>query len=93
MNERNQKRDKLKDQAYNLMALNTALCGDDTHRVTQIMYHEKYGVLLTKEQLKFIGSTDRARRDVLKKNPSMDKRKVTTRELEPNDRKYFAEGV
>ena len=92
MQNRNDNRTKLKDRAHELMSNNPTLCGDKTHLLAQILFREKYGILLTEDQIRHLNSIDRARRNVFKLHPNLDIRARTKGKLAANDKKYFSGG-
>jgi len=74
---------------YDLMSENEIFCGDDTHRLTQRIFRDLYGMILEIDQIKMIGSIDRARRKVLQENKELDKRTKKIDDLEENDRRFY----
>lgn len=91
MSERNQDKFVLKTAAEKLMREDEDLCGDNTHKLAVILFEQKYGEELSEEQIRFINSIDRARRNVFKNHPELDMRDKTKNQLAPADRQYYAE--
>ncbi len=89
MEQRNKKKRRVHEKALDLMSENQIFCGDDTHRLTQRLFRDEFGIILEIEQIKFIASIDRARRKVLQENPNLDKRSKKIDDLEENDRKFY----
>ena len=85
---RNSSKATLEDQCREHMDGRPDLCDDNTHILGCIMVHDKFGMQITPEIVRYIASVDRARRKVLSKYPKMDQRKKH-RDLEENDRKYY----
>lgn len=90
MTQRNKDKFVLKTACEKLMREDEDLCGDNTHKLTAILFEKKYGAELTEDMIKFIDSVGRARRSVLKSNPELDMRTVTKAVLEPADREYYS---
>lgn len=91
MTERNQDKFVLKNAAHKLMREDEDLCGDNTHKLAVKLFEQKFGIEMTEDQIRFINSIDRARRNVFKNHPELDLRDKTKSQLEPADRKYYAE--
>lgn len=93
MNVRNQGKVTMHQRCKALMEKDASLCGDNPHKLTQILVKEQFGVDIPQEQIQFIVTLASARRKVFKDNPSLDKRQVTIEDIKDNDKEFYGKPI